>query len=284
MKYNVLKSLGSGSASDAFLLEHGKVLIVGKRADCFENYQALMKKSNLLEGKITAICYPKIYELISPCKEFPFGAMIEDYVAGEELRKRQNQLTEKDKKEIGKRLALFLNELHAIKFDGDKDAEIKINLGKFDRSVNMLKDYLPKETLEKLAVIKQHYLKFMQSKDFCVTHGDLNAGNIMIDENNNLSGLIDFGNMEYYVPEVEFPHMFFFDKTIFNSMSNHYNKKIDEKELVLLELVISVRHFKNVVNFDEKRKKCLENINEYMSNYFGNMSLQNGHEATTSKS
>lgn len=269
MKYKVLKSLGSGSASDAFLLEQGNVLIVGKRADCFENYQALMKKSNLLDGKISAIRYPKIHEVIPPCDEFPFGAMVEDYVAGEELRKKGDLLSVEEKKEVGKRLALFLNQLHKISFDGDKNAEININLSKFDRSVNLLKDYLPEETIVKLGMVKEDYLKFMQSKNFCVTHGDLNAGNIMIEENNKLSGIIDFGNMEYYVPEVEFSHVFFFDKTIYNSMIENYSNKIDEKDIELLELVINIRHFKNVVNFEEKRKDCLANIKEYLSNYLG---------------
>lgn len=263
-----LKKLGSGSASDAYLLDDGKVIIVGKREDCFSNYQMLYQKSNMIAGKITTINYPKIHQLISPCKEFPFGAMIEDYVPGSELRGKAVQLSMSDKVEIGKNLGLFLSQLHKIKTNGNKEEEISINLKKFDRSILLLKEHLPKETIEKLMVIKNQYHLLMQSKEFCITHGDLNAGNIMISEDNKLSGIIDFGNMEFYIPEIEFAHMYFFDRQIYDSMIKNYDKEINEEEIILLELVINVRHFKNIVNFEEKRNKCLQTIEGILEHIF----------------
>lgn len=264
---NNLKKLGSGSASDAYLLEGNKVLVVGKREDSYFNYEKLVQKSNMINGKITTIKYPKIDKLIKPCQEYPFGAIIEDYIPGFELKDKIKDLTEDDKRLLGENLAVFLTELHSIKAEMNCDEEININLKKFDRSIEILRDYVNYETLEKLQIIKKEYHELMQSKKFCITHGDLNAGNIMITHDNKLSGLIDFGNMEYYIPEVEFVHMYFFDKTIYDAMIKNYDKKIEEKEMLLLELVINIRHFKNIVNFETKRNNCLNNINTFMNQY-----------------
>jgi len=50
-------------------------------------------------------------------------------------------------------------------------------------------------------------------------------------------------------------------------MVENYNKLIDEKEVVLLELVVNIRHFKNIVNFDDKRIHCLNNIEKLLKLY-----------------
>ena len=257
---NNLKFLGSGSASDVYLLSNDKVLVVGRREDCFLNYQNLFEKSKLIDGKITTICYPKIYEVIKPCNKFLYGAMIEQYVEGIELRKIQKNLTIENKLNIGKTIANFLNELHCIECIGNKQEEIKINVEKFNKSVILLSNYLDKHTLNKIDLIKDKYISLMNNSDFCLTHGDLNAGNILVDNSGNLSGIIDFGNMEYYVPEVEFAHIYFFDKIIYESMKQSYFKSIDDKSVMLLELVMNIRHFKNIKNDINKRENCLNNI------------------------
>ena len=259
-KYDNLKKIGSGSLSDVFLLDRSSVLIVGKREDCFLNYQKLYEKSMLINGKITTIQYPKIKELIAPCKQFPFGAMTESHIDGVELKKCISFLSAENKIQIGKKLAEFLNQLHSIEVQGNKQNEININIQKFEKSVTLLSEYLSKEYLQKINVVKQKYLRFMQSKDFCLTHGDLNAGNILISKDGNIAGVIDFGNMEYYVPEVEFAHMYFFDQTIYEGMVQSYNNEIKKEDVILVELVMRIRHFKNIVKFEDKRKQCLNNI------------------------
>ncbi len=267
MELKLGKKLGVGSAGDAYLLEDGKVIVVGKREDSFSTYKALFEKMKKTDGKITAVNYPKIYQLVEPCQEFPFGAMVEECISGTELRKKLADLSEADKKEIGTTLARFLREMHAIQAQGDKEEEISINLAKYDRSLGLIKDYVEPTTLEKLAKLKPTYQKLMQNKAFCTTHGDLNEGNIMIGDDNKLSGIIDFGNMEYYIPEIEFVHMYFFDRTIYDAMVAGYGKPIEEREVILLELVVNVRHFKNIIKFDDKREHCLDNINQLLDLY-----------------
>ena len=267
MEFKLVKKLGVGSAGDAFLLEDGKAIVVGKREDSFGTYKALFEKMKKTDGKITAVNYPKIYQLVEPCQDFPFGAMVEECISGTELRKKVANLTEADKVAIGTTLAKFLREMHSIQSDGNKDEEVGINLAKYERSLGIIKDYLDEKTFARLVELKPRYQQLIQAKPFCTTHGDLNAGNIMIGDDNKLSGIIDFGNMEYYIPEIEFVHMYFFDRTIYDAMVAGYGRAIDEREVVLLELVVNVRHFKNIVKFDDKREHCLDNINKLLSLY-----------------
>ena len=271
MGYNLLKKLGVGSVGDAYLLEDGKVIIVGKREDSFSNYCSLFEKMMVLDGGISSIKYPKIYDLVYPCEEYPFGALVEEFVDGEELRNAVSRLSDKQKKDIGNVLADFVAEVHEVQVVGNKTEEIEINLSKYDRSLGFLKEFLSSGDYEKLVEIKEHYRRLMESKDFCVTHGDLNPGNILIAENGSLSGVIDFGNMEYYIPEIEFVHMYYFDKKIYDAMVQKYPRKIDEKEVVLLELVVSIRHFKNIRNFEDKRTESLKKISSRLKQY---LSLQ----------
>ena len=266
MKYSVLKKLGCGSAGDAYLLEDGKAIVVGKREDSFTTYKTMFNKMQMLEDCITQVKYPKVYDLISPCEEFPFGAIVEDNIGGTELREVVSKLNQSQKKEIGRVLAAFITQVHNITTKGKKAEEININLNKYDRSLLVLKDYLPDDILKKLADLKLCYKSLLESKDFCITHGDLNAGNIMI-ENGKVSGIIDFGNMEYYIPEIEFVHMYFFDRTIYESMIKNYSKPINEKEIVFLELVTNIRHFKNIKNFEDRRNNCLNNIEMLLNKY-----------------
>ena len=267
MKYNVIKKLGSGSAGDAYLIDQNKAIIVGKREDSFEAYKALLEKMKVFDGKITSVKYPKIYELISPCKDYPFGALVEDYISGVELRDAVSNLSDSQKETVGKVLANFVAEVHSISVEDKKEEEININLSKYDRSLSILKEYLQEDVYQKLVDLKSNYKNLLQNKQFWLTHGDLNAGNIMIDSQGNVSGIIDFGNMEYYIPEIEFVHMYFFDTTIYSAMLKNYIQPIEDKEVVFLELVVNIRHFKNIKNFEDRKTKCLNNIQMLLNKY-----------------
>lgn len=270
MKYNLVKKLGVGSAGDAYLLDNGKAIIVGKREDSFGTYKAMYDKMKVLDGKITTINYPKVYELISPCEDYQYGAIVEECIVGKELRDAVKDMDILEKREVGKTLAKFVAEIHGLDIVGDKIEEMNINLAKYDRSISILKDYLPSDVIERLETLRQDYLNLLERKDFCMTHGDLNEGNIMID-GGRVSGVIDFGNMEYYVPEIDFVHPYFFDREIYDAMVENYPRDIDEKEVIFLELVVNIRHFKNIKNFDDRREKCLNNIQSLLDRY---MSMQ----------
>ena len=128
MKYNLVKHLGVGSSGDAYLLNNGKAIIIGKREDSFALFKAMFSKMQILDKHITEVKYPKIYQLISPNEEYPYGAVIEEYISGVELRKSISSLSNLQKVKIGKELSNFILQIHNISTEERKAEEIKINL------------------------------------------------------------------------------------------------------------------------------------------------------------
>lgn len=247
-----IKFLDSGACSDAYLTKDNRVLLVGKREDSFSLYQALYQKTKLIDGKIHSVKITDNPELIEPNKKFVYGAMLQNFVDGKTLKQKRDELSIQEKEDIGRRLVDFINEMQAIDCDYDKDNEIKINLSKLEKSLILLKEYVSKDDFDKFMTVYSKYEKFMKQTDFCLTHGDLQEANILIGNDNKLSGVIDFGNMEYYVPEVEFAPMMGYDEAIFNSMLKHYNRKVEVANIYLTKLVRHIRHFKHVVKLSEK--------------------------------
>jgi len=250
-EFENLKFLDSGACSDAYLTEDNRVLLVGKREDSFSLYQSLFNKTRLIDGKISSVKITDNPELIQPNSKYPFGAMLQNFVDGKTLKNKIDELSNVEKEDIGKSLVNFFQEMQSIDCDLNKDDEIKINLAKLEKSLNLLKEYVCKEDFNKFLKVYKNYEEFMRQSEFCLTHGDLQEANILIGEDNKLSGIIDFGNMEYYVKEVEFAPMMGYDDIIFNSMLNHYNKKVDVKNIYLVKLVRQIRHFKHVVHLGE---------------------------------
>ncbi len=252
-EFENLKFLNSGACSDAYLTNNGRVLLIGKREDSFSLYRSLFQKFKLIDGKITSVKIPDNLELIEPNNQFKNGAMIQNYVEGKEFKEVLRFLTIDEREEIGCGLATFLCELQKIKCNYSKEEEIKINLEKLDKSLKLIKDYVSADDYAKLCKVRPVYEGFMQKSHFCLTHGDLQEANILIGENNKLSGIIDFGNMEYYVPEVEFAPMLGLDDVIFNSMLKHFNSKVEVKNIYLIKIVRQIRHFKHVVSLENEK-------------------------------
>lgn len=251
-EFESLKFLDSGACSDAYLTKDNRVLLVGKREDSFSLYQSLYQKTKLIDGKINSVKITDNPELIKPNDKFIYGAMLQNFVDGKTLKHKIKELSIQEKEDIGKSLIDFINEMQAIDCDFNRDEEIKINLAKLEKSLNLLKEYVSKEDFDKFLKVYNEYENFMQQTDFCLTHGDLQEANILIGDDNKLSGIIDFGNMEYYVPEVEFAPMMGYDEIIFNSMLKHYNRKVEVKNVYLTKLVRHIRHFKHVIQLSEK--------------------------------
>ena len=263
------KKLGSGAMSEAYLLKNGRVLIVGKREDAFSSYTSLAEKMKCIDGNVSSLKISGEIEVISPNETYPYGAIIEDYVKGVTLKKKINQLSEEEKVNIGKSLAKFIYEMRNIPYPGDKQEEIGININKYEKSLRLIKDYVDDATFQMLEKTKQDYYNLMQKSNFHPTHGDLQEENIIINENNEVEGIIDFGNMEYYLTEVEFAPMFDYDSTIFNSMLENYNLQISTRQnkkskiqqeikvenIQLIKLVRQVRFFKHIVNLGDKKIK-----------------------------
>jgi broad specificity phosphatase PhoE len=246
------EKIGEGAASIAYRTSSNKTLLVGKRPDSFATYEKLCENIKVISDKISAVKIPQHVELFSPCPKFPLGACTFDYVHGTPLKEKIATLSTQEKQTIGHNLSEFISQLSAITFNGDKQAEISINSNKLQKALQIIAPHLSNTENEKLNIVAEKYTAFLTNADFCLTHGDLQQENLLLSENNELIGIIDFGNMEYYVSEIEFFPMLDYDKTIFDSMIMYSNKNISVNNIRLVGLVRYVRHFQHVLRRGEK--------------------------------
>jgi|GEM_PF-1866018 len=248
--------IGEGMVSEAYL-EDGRVYLIGKRPDAFKIYTELKRNLDFFQGKIGLLKIPSNAQLIDPCERYPLGAISFDYVKGTTLDKKIGTCTEAQKAEIGKRLAEFITEMTGLtpRDTDSKQREIETNRTKFANAINLIAPHLTQAENEKLKSIEIDYSNFLEQSEFCMTHGDLHFENLVVDDENKLVGIIDFGNVEYYVREIEFMWMQGYDdnrykgdKTIFDNMIASYPMTLNANKIKLTRLVGAIRFFRTIVN------------------------------------
>lgn len=127
------------------------------------------------------LCYDE-GRAFSMHKEIP-GACLADKV---------NEMSEEDVKKVSEQIAKFMYELHNIKFNENEIFTISSNIG---LNLNDFVDELLNKHVyeEDRRFWSQNNFKIADFEPKCLVHGDLNSSNIIIDENNNVKAIIDFG-------------------------------------------------------------------------------------------
>lgn len=117
----------------------------------------------------------------------PFS--IHKKIEGTVLADKMNDLSREEVKTISEDIAKFMYQLHNIDFDSSKIFEtdnIGLKLTDFlDELLNVHVDSKDK--------IFWKYNEFTKKDHNCLVHGDLNSSNILLDDNNHISAVIDFG-------------------------------------------------------------------------------------------
>ncbi len=109
-------------------------------------------------------------------------------IQGTPLAEKINELSYEEIQSISKDIAKFMYELHNVKFEEDNIFTIN-NIG-----LNL------REFLDELLIkhVSKNDIKFWKFSDTlneteCLVHGDLNSSNILLDSNNKVKAIIDFG-------------------------------------------------------------------------------------------
>lgn len=117
----------------------------------------------------------------------PFS--IHKKIEGTTLANKMNDMTEDEIKVVSKDIAKFMYQLHNIKFDKSEVFSINnIGLDLVDFLDELLNVHVSKDDM-----VFWKYNKFKNKNHNCLVHGDLNSSNIILDENNHISAIIDFG-------------------------------------------------------------------------------------------
>lgn len=110
-------------------------------------------------------------------------------IEGCSLASKMNELTQEEIKIVSNDIAKFMYQMHNVKFDKNEIFDINnigLNLIDFlDELLNVHVSSLDKEFW--------NYDEFRKKDDSFLVHGDLNSSNILLDENNRVSAIIDFG-------------------------------------------------------------------------------------------
>ena len=121
-------------------------------------------------------------------KERPFS--IHKKIEGVPLAEVMNDMTDEQVEKVSKQVAKFMFELHNLEYDQNKIFDKTQNIG----------EHLNEFIDELLSVhVADEDMKFWQIDNFnerkneCLVHGDLNSSNVILDENYNISAIIDFG-------------------------------------------------------------------------------------------
>lgn len=110
-------------------------------------------------------------------------------IEGTVLAEKMNTMTDEEIKVVVNDIAKFMFQLHNIEFSKEEIFKINnIGLKLVDFLDELLNVHVSKEDME-----FWNYNEFINKDHNCLVHGDLNSSNIIIDENNHISAIIDFG-------------------------------------------------------------------------------------------
>ena len=110
-------------------------------------------------------------------------------IEGVPLAEKIDDMTPEELSQVSKEIAKFMYELHNVKYEKNdvfKTDNIGLNL------VDFLNELIEKHIHEENKKFWK-YDEFIKKENTCLVHGDLNLSNILIDENNHITGVIDFG-------------------------------------------------------------------------------------------
>lgn len=110
-------------------------------------------------------------------------------IEGTVLADKMNNLTQEEIKTVSNDIAKFMYQLHQITFNKNEIFDID-NIGL--NLVDFLDELLNVHVASKDKVFWK-YEDFSNKDTSCLVHGDLNSSNILLDENNHVSAIIDFG-------------------------------------------------------------------------------------------
>ena len=110
-------------------------------------------------------------------------------IEGTVLADKMNDLTPEEVKTISSEIAKFMYQLHNINYKNEKIFNVtNIGLNLTDFLDELLNLHVSDEDK-----VFWKYDEFKEKEQNTLVHGDLNSSNILLDENNHIAAIIDFG-------------------------------------------------------------------------------------------
>lgn len=154
-------------------------------------------------------------------------------IPGTPLADKMNNLSPDDVEKVSRQIAQFMYELHNIDYKGSDIFSINnIGLNLNDFITELLDLHVSKQ--DKVFWNTNNFR--LSNENYCLVHGDLNSSNVLLDESNNISAIIDFGFGGYGSKYFDISRIIgrcpeSFKQAIINSYENIEQSKIDIKQL-----------------------------------------------------
>ena len=111
-------------------------------------------------------------------------------IAGIPLAEKMNELGPEDVKKVCSQISQFMYEMHSLDYNPDEIFSIdNIGLELQDFITELLSLHVSDEDIR---FWSRDNFK-IASNNYCLVHGDLNSSNVLLDDNNNVTAIIDFG-------------------------------------------------------------------------------------------
>lgn len=173
----------------------------------------------------------------------PFS--IHKEIEGTALAEKMDKLSREDIDKIANQLAKFMYELHNLPYDENEIFTVNnIGLELQDFITELLEKHVSKEDNE------FWYKNDFKTKpsDQCLVHGDFNSSNVLLDENNNVTAIIDFGFGGFGSKSQDISRIIGRCPENFkNPIINAY-EKIDKQELEKKQLNQDIETWNNIDN------------------------------------
>ena len=153
-------------------------------------------------------------------------------IPGTPLAEKMNTLNSEEVKKVSKDIAKFMYQMHNVEYSENEIFNNANNIGLklIDFLDELLNVHVSSED------IKFWHNAPVTNEKGCLVHGDLNSSNILLDDNNNISAVIDFGfggfgNKYDDVARIIGRCPDNFKKDIVESYEEYSNSKLDSKVL-----------------------------------------------------
>ena len=209
-----LDPLGSGYNCDAFLVNDQYVFKFPKSEKANESLKNEVLALDYLNNKLP-LPIPQIEFSSESTENFPYNIIGYKQIRGRILTAKMYQsFTENEKDSLAKNIAEFLRALHAVDIPEElKDLEDDFIEGlriDYEDIHSLVYDTLSAQAKE---FTNNYYQNALNNDDYkavrtALIHNDLSCNHIVIDDNNNAAGIIDFGDVAITDVDLEFVYLF----------------------------------------------------------------------------
>ena len=211
-------------------------------------------------SNIKSLEIPRIVELIDPCNDYQNGALIYKMIKGHTFRKKHIKIVNLDS--IAKKIAEFMNELYDIKVEFNYEECIKNELEITDESVTKLKDYLDDSNYKKVLSWFNEYKNYLLTfNDYHFIHGDLWYENYILNDNNELVGIVDFEGSGMGDPAYDIAALYYLGYDFINKVLSYYNYTNDD----LINRVSMLIKAREIADFADTLENYPEEIDEQLN-------------------